>query len=419
MNGFTTKKFYPLRPVQRWLVDTHFNKAKSTMMNIGALLKMSHAIDMNRLAEAINQVLNMHDIFRCRFLFHPETSDLCQIFDGELSPVKVEYISDEEFNERFDKLREPYRIINKPLWRIYLFQTPTAKYIFADFYHAVMDGVASSYLMWREIDASYRGRTKKLSPPSYADYIEKEASIPPEDLAEGHAYWKNMLAHFDKSKHLPPVKVSGVAPWTQGNFDYTFKNIFNEFFRHTHIKENNFFLGATMLTLAKLTGTKESVMSYVNNGRTNMTERRLMGLMLEQFPCAWDFHNDIPVEEFLNRLEGQIQTGTLYRKSLDIVYNDGLEDDCVSFIFQKDINSEFIFCDTPVEVVYLPPNDISAVENALDVEINNENTGKYSLYLDYDASRYSEVEMKNFAETMDNILKLMQDTSTHTDSILS
>ena len=418
MEGFTTKKFYPLRPIQRWLVDTHFNKAKSTMMNIGALFKLSQSIDMNRLAASINKVLHSHDIFRCRFLFHPETSDLCQIFDGEISPVQVEYISDEEFSKRVDKLREPYRIINKPLWRIYLFQTPTARYLFGDFYHAVMDGVSSSYLLWREIDAVYRGRTRKLPMPSYADYVEEEANIPPEDLAEGHKYWRDMIAHFDKSKHLPPVKVQGVAAWTQGTFDYSIKNVMNEFFRQSHVNENNFFLGATMLTLAKLTGSKEAVMSRVNNGRTNMSERRLMGLMLEQLPCAWDFHNDISIEEFLNKLEGQIQTGTRYRKSLDVVYNDGLEDDCVSFIFQKNINNEFFFCDTPVEIVYLPPNEISAVENALDVEINTEDTGKYLLYLDYDASRYSADEMKKFATTLDEILLLMQNPETHTSEIL-
>ena len=418
MEGFTTKKFYPLRPIQRWLVDTHFNKAKSTMMNIGGLFKMSHAIDMNRLALAINQVLHSHDIFRCRFLFHPETSDLCQIFDGEITPVQVEYISDEEFEERVDKLREPYRIINKPLWRMYLFQTPTAKYMFGDFYHAVMDGVASSYLLWREIDAVYRGRTRKLPAPSYADYVEEESKIPPEVLEEGHKYWKHMLANFDKRKHLPPVKVQGVAAWTQGNFEYRIKNIMNEFFRHSHINENNFFLGATMLTLAKITGNKDVIMSRVNNGRTNMRERRLMGLMLEQLPCAWDFSQDISIDEFLYKLEGQIQTGTHYRKSLDIVYNDGLEDDCVSFIFQKNINNEFIFCDTPVEIVYLPPNEISAVENALDVEINTEDTGRYLLYLDYDASRYSEVEMQQFATTLDEIIRQIQNTKTRTSQIL-
>ena len=418
MEGFTTKKFYPLRPIQCWLVDTHFNKAKSTMMNIGALLKMSNAVDMYRLAVAINNVLNTHDIFRCRFLFHPETSDLCQIFDGDIEPVQVENLSDEEFSMRMDKLREPYRIINKPLWRIYLFQTPTAKYMFADFYHAVMDGVSASILLWSEIDKAYRGRNRKLPPPSYADYVEAEAAIPPEVLAEGHTYWRKMLAHFDKSKHLPPVKVQGVAAWTQGTFDYQLKGIFNEYFRQTHVNENNFFLGATMLTLAKITGTKDAVMSCVNNGRTNITERRLMGLMLEQFPCTWDFREDMPVGEFLDRLGGQLRINAKYRKSLDVVYNDGLEDDCVSFILQKNINNEFIFCDTPVEIVYLPPNEISAVENALDVEINTEDTGAYTLFLDYDASRYSEAEMKNFAETLNEIAVAMQDGNIRISNIL-
>lgn len=419
MDGFKTKKFYPLRPIQRWLVDTHFNKANSTMMNIGAFFKLSAAIDMNHLADAINSVLESYDIFRCRFVFHPETSDLCQIFDGELNPVKVEYISDEEFAERMDKLRVPYKIIGKPLWRMYLLQTPTAKYFFADFYHATMDGVSASYLLWRAIDAAYRGRKKKLPHASYAEYVEEEANIPPEDLAAGHAYWRNILAHFDKKKHLPPVKVQGVAPWTQGVFEYEFQNVTEEFFRNTKINEHDFFLGATMLTLAKLTGTKESVMSYVNNGRTTMTELRLMGIMLEQYPCAWDFHEDISVGDFINRLTGQVETGKLYRKALDIVYNEGLEDDCVSFIFQKNLHSGFVLADTPVEIVYLPPNEISAVENAMDIEVNIEDTGKYWLYIDYDAGRYSEAEMNQFAATMEKVLRAMKNTETLTSQILS
>ena len=51
-------KYYPLRPIQRWLIDTHFNKAKSTMMNIGGLYKLSPQIDTQRLESAINEVLN-------------------------------------------------------------------------------------------------------------------------------------------------------------------------------------------------------------------------------------------------------------------------------------------------------------------------------------------------------------------------
>ena len=410
-------KYYPLRPMQRWLVDTHFNKAKSTMMNIGGLFKLSASIDMNHLADAINFVMEKHDIFRCRFLFHPETSDLCQIFDGAIEKVFLERLSEKEFNRRMETLREPYYLINHPLYRIYLMETPKAKYLYVDFYHAIMDGVSSSYLFVKAVDAAYRGRTKS-DPPSYAEYVEAEANIPLEELAEGHEYWKKMLAPFDEKKHLPPVKVEGVAAWTQGNLDYYFKNFTEEFFRATRVNENNFFLGASMLTLAKVTGTKESIMSWIHNGRTNMRERRLMGLMLEQYPCAWNFREDMTIEEFLNRIEGQNQIGMKYRKSLKFVYDEGLEDDCVSFIFQKMMHDDIILADTTAQTIYLPPNDISAVENALDIEVHSDETGMYTVSLDYDASRYSEEEMINFAQTMNEILIAMRDLNKKFSDIL-
>lgn len=411
-------KYYPLRPIQRWLVDTHFNKAKSTMMNIGGLYKLSTQIDTQRLENAINQVLNAHDIFRCRFVFHPETFDLCQTFDNDIMPVIIEEWTDEEFTLIQKYLTEPYDLIGKPLYRVYIFKTPGANYLYVDFYHAIMDGVSGAILFWHEIDKIYRGRKSNRKPLNYAAFIEEEANIPLENLAEGHAYWKKMLAPFDEKKHLPPVDVEGVAEWTQGNFEYEFKNITNEFFRDNRIGENIYFLGATMLTLAKVTGSKESVMSWIHNGRTNMRERRIMGLMLEQFPCAWDFHEDITVGEFLDKLMGQQQTGMIYRKSLDMVYNDGLEDDCVSFIFQKSFYENLLLGDNPTEVVYLPPNEISAVENALDIEINESYMGFYSLFLDYDASRYSEAAMEKFAKTMDEILLMMRAPNKKVSEIL-
>ena len=44
-----------------------------------------------------------------------------------------------------------------------------------------------------------------------------------------------------------------------------------------------------MLAMAKSAGVRESVMSWVHNGRMNASERRLMGLMLNQIPIRWDF----------------------------------------------------------------------------------------------------------------------------------
>ena len=414
----STKKIYPLRPIQRWLIDTHFNKAKSTMMNIGGLYKLSSQINIQHLAGAINEVLNIYDIFRCRLIFPPETCELCQTFNGKVMPVVIEEWTDEEFTMIKKYLAEPYDLIDKPLYRVYIFVTPSANYLYADFYHAIMDGVSAAIIFHREVNKIYRGRQNNRAPLSYAEFVEEEANLSESGLAAGHEYWKKMLAPFDAKKHLPPVDVQGVAAWTQGNFEYEFKNISNEFFRDNKLSEHIFFLGACMLTMAKITGSKESIMSWIHNGRTNMHEMRLMGLMLEQLPCAWDFHNDVSVAEFLHKLFGQAQISMLCRKSLDVVYSGGFEDDCVSFIFQKGINGNMAFGDMPAEVVYMPPNEISAVENALDVEIEENDLGFYEMFLDYDASRYSEESMAHFAKTYDEIIRRMKNLEARTDDVL-
>ena len=115
-----SRDYYPLRPIQRWLTDTNFHRAKSTMMNNGGLGRLEPEVDMERLAEAVNGVLNAHDIFRCRLVFHPETGELCQRFDGEVERVVVESLSEEAFEERRQELKHPYDLIDHPLYRIHI-----------------------------------------------------------------------------------------------------------------------------------------------------------------------------------------------------------------------------------------------------------------------------------------------------------
>ena len=145
--------------IQRWMVDTHFMKAKSTMMNTGALIRLDPAVDMERLAAALNDVLASYDIFRCRLVIHPETGDICQRFDGDITKVVVETLSDEAFEQRKQEIKLPYDLIDHPLYRIYLMETSTEKYVYEDFYHAIMDGTSIALLFYREVDKRYSGGT--------------------------------------------------------------------------------------------------------------------------------------------------------------------------------------------------------------------------------------------------------------------
>lgn len=415
-SGETATRFYPLRPIQRWMVDTHFMKAKSTMMNAGALIRLDPSVDMERLAGVLNDIFAAYDIFRCRLIINPETGDICQRFDGEITKVVVETLSDEAFEQRKQEVKLPYELIDHPLYRAYLMITSTAKYFYADFYHAILDGAALAMLFCREVDKRYtkpeRFGKNTSQPASYAEYILEESQLSKEELREGHAYWRNMLADFDEKRHLPPPDVTGGSETLDHEIEVPFPLIDKHFFRGKNFSENTFFMGASLLALAKSAGSREAIMGWVHNGRVTSAERRLMGLMLDQFPIRWDFTEDITAEAYLEGLEQKVKQGMQYRKSLDLVYGEGLEDECATFILQKGVmgrRGEMILCGAEAEIVEMPSNEISAAENTLDIEMNSHEDGSYSLVLDYDNNLYSEAAMRRFAEIMKEMVVALQD----------
>lgn len=421
--------FYPLRPMQICLFDMQLTKARSTMLNLHGLFKVDNKVDMERLAKAVNDTFNSHDAFRCRFMFHPGTSDLCQRFDGEIAPVEVEYISDEEFELRKKTLAEPYKLIDSPLYRFYLFETPTAKYLYVDFHHALFDGVSITMILAREIDLRYRGKPPKRIPPKYNDLVADELLISPEELAQGNAYWRDMVKAFDPEKHMPPGDVKECSEPQEEILFYEFKNVTSKYFAGKSCNENTFFLAATMLAFAKSTGSKSSVMSWLHSGRTNMQDYRIMGLMIDQFPISWDFDKDITVRDYLKGLEDKINCGMKYRRSLEVVYTEGLLDECATFIFQKGVISTairmhegtFSFDGMKTEPLELPEEDEGdyPAENTLDLEFHAEESGSYSLELAYVTSKYSEAAMQKLAESIDEIILLLQDENKQLVSLLS
>ena len=414
------KGFYPLRPFQKWIIDRNFYKAKSTMMNIGSFIKLNPELDIEKFIDAFNKVLESHDVFRCRFVFHPESGEICQRFDGKIFPVQVESWSDEEFNFLKKTFVEPFILIDKPMYRIYIFKTPSANYLFVDVHHSILDGTACVLLLAREIDMRYQGKKIK-SPSSYAELVAEEFKIPQEDLETARNFWRDMLKNFGNEKSLPPADISENPSWQKGEFVYELKNISQKFFRETGHKETNFFMAASMLAIAKSANRKKSLLTWVHNGRTNAKELRLFGLMIEQLPVALDFSENIPIADLLKILDKQTADGLKFRSGLDFVYDGNFEDGCATFIFQKKnlgVQNYFKFGGFDCEVKEIQNNLWSAAQNTLDIEVSLTDDGKYFVAFHYDNGIYSENAMKNFAELTDKIILQMQTENIFVSEIL-
>ena len=231
------------------------------------------------------------------------------------------------------------------------------------------------------------------------------------------------MKDLDTEKHLIPSDIDNWETWKKGEVEYPISNITREYFMRTKRKETSFFLAASMLAIAKSTGAKSSVMSWLHNGRVTTKEMRLMGVMIEHFPISWDFEkDDCTVEKFLNGLDEKMAKSLEYRKSLDVVYGEGLEDDTITFMFQKktlgDVSSSLKLDGTTVEIIEVPDNEYNAAENYLNIEVCLIDDDTYTILLEYYLGIYSEQAMKNYAAIFDEMVLKLQDEKQLVSKIL-
>ena len=105
--------------------------------------------------------------------------------------------------------------------------------------------------------------------------------------------------------------------------------------------------------------------------------------------------------------------GMKYRKGMDVVYGEGLEDRCACFILQKGSimgrRGLFKLGGAEARMVEIPANEVSVAENVLDIEMNAREDGTYSLVLNHEIECYSRASMEAFAQKMEKMIRAMQE----------
>lgn len=409
--------YYPVRPIQRWMFDTQLSHARSTMLNIGGLFRLDNRLDFDKFIAAVKETLKAYDVFGTRFLFHPQTNELCQTFTSEREPITIEELSDADIEIERHRLQQPYQLINKPMYRIRFFRTPSANYFFMEFHHVMMDGMSATILFTRELGLAYQGhpvRPRKGS--SYRELVEEESAVRPANLEEGHRYWEEMMRAFDPARHILPS--TGDAHSALGTLDMKVtEDLTRSFLRASGFDEEPFLMAAALLAMAVRTGQRDAFMGWVHNGRDTVHKMRIMGLMLDQYPIYQDFSESIAVSALVAGIAARQKEALTYKAAMDLVYERGLEDDLICFMFQREIDGDIFIAGLPVTLVETS-SESSAAENSLDFKLLSDGDN-YAIHIDYDTAIFSEDTVRELAETYCRVLEKMMQPGMMTDDILA
>ncbi|CDG82376.1 non-ribosomal peptide synthetase [Janthinobacterium agaricidamnosum] len=206
----------PLSPVQHrlWLVDRLASPAQRSAYNIAAALRLSGALDPQRLQCALNALVRRHEVLRTSYP-HSEDGDPYAAIAAVLElPLPLLDLSAQPPAQArrsvagllAEQRRQPFELEHGPLLRMALLRLdPRQHVLLLCVHHMVFDGWSEAVFL-RELAACYQGAEAGLPalPVQYADYAAWHAAkFEGPAGAASAAFWRDYLAGAPALSTLP------------------------------------------------------------------------------------------------------------------------------------------------------------------------------------------------------------------------
>lgn len=283
------KDYYPVSPAQRrmYVLNT-LEESGSTAYNMPFAYRIQGRLDISRLSEIINHLVERHEGFRTSFqvidgevvqLIHPGV-------ESKLEVVELSGLSNEEINQQIASFIRPFDLSKAPLMRMELLHIGQEEHILLiDMHHIISDGL-SGIILLRELEQLYMGEKLPAIKIHYKDYAvwlnEKLAS---ERMAEHESYW---LEHFggDLPKlNLPldysrPPMQSFEGQTLQFKMEPKLSQSIRAFANETGSTLYSVMLAAYYVLLSKYSGQEDIVVGSPVSGRNHQDIEQILGMFI-------------------------------------------------------------------------------------------------------------------------------------------
>lgn len=396
-NARAMKYDHPLTVEQLYMVDYQLYTPKSTMYNLFTMMKFDkEMIDLQKMADALHTVLRNHSALLTTFRFN-EDGDIVQRYSPEvLQDIRVEKMSEFEFNTLKDTLVQPFKIIGGCLHRCRVFETEKNGYIFFDVHHTVFDGTSLKVFM-QNVGKAYMGM--QPDPDLYYLILQNR-----EDEAKS-AFYEESKAYFEE-------QFEGVEWSSYPDTDHESReNEMGELFapigieqpqmkameRQYRISRNEFFITVAALAISVYNKKNDIKLSWIYNGREDMTAMNSVGLLFRDLPVGVRLNDDMTLRELFADIHQQVQKGIEHccYPYVDI-HNQAGGSEAAYLLYQQDIRDLGGMDGLDVETIDIRQNQ-AASQTVLDMEILDGSDGLV-LMIDYTASLYNDESMERFKD---------------------
>ncbi len=396
-NAAAMKKPHMLTTEQLYMVDYQLYTPKSTMYNLFSMMKVDkEAFDLKKLASTMELVIKNHPALLTTFHFNDD-GEIVQRYTPEVfEEIRVEKLSEFEFDSLKDNLIMPFKIIEGKLYRCRVFETEKAGYVFFDVHHTIFDGTSLKVFMGN-IGKAYMGM---MPDPDYYYLM----------LAEREKAAKT--AFFEESRKYFEDIFEGVEWSSYPTIDHDSRvNELGELFvplgieqpqmaameRQYRISRNEFFIAVAALAISIYDKKNDIKLSWIYNGREDVEMMTTVGLLFRDLPIGLRIKDNMSIRDLFAEVHSQVEGGITHScyPYVDI-HNQVGNVESAYLLYQQDIRDMNGGMGMDIETVDIRQNQ-AASQTILDMEILDGSQGLI-LMIDYAASKYLQSSMEHFRD---------------------
>ncbi len=396
-NAEAQRHDHPLTAEQLYMLDYQLYTPMSTMYNLFSMMKADKdSFDLEKLAETMRTVVRNHPALLTTFHFN-EDGEVVQRYTPEIErEIKVEKISEFEFQSLKDTLVQPFQVIGGCMYRCRIFETEKNGYIFFDVHHTLFDGTSLKVFMGN-VGKLYMGMLP--DPDFYYLMLQQREDAQKTDF-------------YEESRRYFEDRFEGVEWSSYPKIDHESReNEMGELFaemgieqpqmaameRRYKISRNEFFITVAALSIAFYNKASNIKLSWIYNGREDLQMMNTVGLLFRDLPIGLRLEDDQTIRNIFQNVHLQVQKGIEHScyPYVDI-HNQVGGSESAYLLYQQDIRDMGGMGGMEIETVDIRQNQ-AASQTILDMEILDGTEGLV-LMIDYAASRYKDTSIEAFKD---------------------
>ncbi len=311
------KKAYPLTAFQLTMFNYQLYYPMSCMWNLTLLFSFDKdKLDVGRFTQAVSRVIDHHPIFRTVLTFN-EDGFIVQHMDQELDVHRASRkVSEEDFEKLKQGFNKPFHLINNPLIRIRLYETPEKLHFLMISHHMVMDGVGINAIL-NNIYSAYQGE-EDLPLDTFYSWLEDQRqfrSTPEYEEAKryfddtyGKVDWCNNLSvdhelvdrhRMSNDKYVTGASYLIVPP----------EDLLPRMEKEFHLSKSGFCAAIALLGLHDCEGKDNVMLNWTFSNRTSPASQAAAGMMLKLLPLGVEIRPDTSTEDVFRQVARRINEG--------------------------------------------------------------------------------------------------------------